>query len=70
MIWWAYAGLSGAVVFSIVLTALTIGAPTGAIVQLSVWSASVMLGLAMLANILATATRRRRPPDPTLRARR
>ncbi len=51
MILWAYAGLSGAVVGSIVLMAWIIGVPQNALVQIATTSASVMLGAAMLANI-------------------
>jgi len=51
MVWWAYAGLSGAVVGSVVLMAFIIGVPQSALVQIATATASVMLGGAMLANI-------------------
>ena len=57
MIWWAYAGLSGAVVASIVLVAFLIGVPQNALVQIATTAASVMLGGAMLANIAAILMR-------------
>ena len=53
MIWWAYAGLSGAVVGSVVLMAWIIGVPQHALMQIATTTASVMLGGAILANIAA-----------------
>ena len=57
MIWWAYAGLSGAVVGSVVLMALIIGVPQNALMQIATTTASVMLGGAIVVNIAAMMLR-------------
>lgn len=59
MIWWAYAGLSGAIVSSLVFVAWIVGVPANALVQLAVASSSVMLIGAMVASLTAAAFRRR-----------
>jgi len=61
MIWWAYAGFSGAILISVVLMALTMGMPSAVILQLTVAIGSVMLGGAMFASLCLLALRRRRP---------
>ncbi len=60
MIWWAYAGLSGAIVSSFVFVAWIVGVPANALVQLAVATASVMLTGAMLASLAAIMFRRPR----------
>ena len=63
MIWWAYAGLSGAILSSIVLTVWLIGAPASALVQIATTTASVMLAGAMIANIAAIMVRNSKRPQ-------
>ena len=58
MIWWAYAGFSGAVVCSIVLMALIIGVPQNALMQIATAAASIMLGAAIFAHIAVIMLRR------------
>lgn len=60
MVWLAYAGFTGAVVFSILLLAWTIGVPSEAMVQLAVTTTAVMLGCGMVMNLCIVALRRRR----------
>jgi hypothetical protein len=59
MIWWAYAGLSGAIVLSLVFIAWIVGVPANALMQLAVATASVMLIGAMVVSLTAAAFRRR-----------
>ena len=58
MIWWAYAGLSGAIIFSLLSTAWMIGMPADGLVTLVIHASLVMLALAMIANILGMVFRR------------
>jgi uncharacterized membrane protein YeaQ/YmgE (transglycosylase-associated protein family) len=64
MIWWAYAGLSGAIVSSFVFLAWIVGVPANALAQLAIATASVMLIGAMIASLAAAAFRRRPPHSP------
>jgi len=63
MIWWAYAGLSGAIVSSVVLTTWLIGAPASALVQIATTTASLMLAGAMIANIATIMVRGSKRPQ-------
>jgi hypothetical protein len=58
MIWWAYAGLSGAIVFSVLSAAWMMGMPKDGLVNLVIDSSLLMLAVAMLANILGIVFRR------------
>jgi hypothetical protein len=60
MVWRAYAGLSGAVVLSVVVLALTMGMPTKSIMQVAGATSAVMLGGAMFATLCFMAFRKRR----------
>jgi uncharacterized membrane protein YeaQ/YmgE (transglycosylase-associated protein family) len=59
MIWWAYAGLSGAIVSSLVFVAWIVGVPASALAQLAIATASIMLIGAMVVTLAAAAFRRR-----------
>ena len=58
MIWWAYAGLSGAITFSLLSAAWMMGMPKDALVNLVIHVSLIMLALAMVANILGILFRR------------
>jgi hypothetical protein len=60
MIWRAYAGLSGSIVFAIVLVAWIVGVPVEGIAKLAFNSALALLGFGVLVNVCAVALRRRR----------
>lgn len=58
MVWLAYLGLSGAVLFAISCAVMLLGAPPKVVIELAVSTSSVMLGGAMLVNFCAVAFRR------------
>ena len=60
MIWLGYAGLSGAIVFSVALVALVMGMPSAMIVRLAIETAVLLLGAAMMASVFFNVLRRRR----------
>jgi F0F1-type ATP synthase assembly protein I len=60
MIWRAYAALSGAIVLSVVVLAMTMGMPEKWIMQLAVGTSAVMLANAMFVTLCVAAFRRRK----------
>ncbi len=67
MVWVAYLGLSGSVLFAVSCALILLGAPPKVVIDLAVSTASLMLGGAMLANFFALGIRRRsaQAPHPT-----
>lgn len=64
MIWLGYAGLSGAIVFSMGLLAWIVGLPTESVLRLLTLSGAFLLALGLGVHLCAIALRRRpkRPP--------
>lgn len=60
MIWWGYAGLSAAILFSLVLIALIIGVSTGTVLALAANTATVLLALGVFVHVCAITLRNRR----------
>jgi hypothetical protein len=63
MIWWGYAGLSAAIVFSLVLIALIVGVSTEDILALVANTGAALLALGAFVHLCAIIVRnnRRRP---------
>jgi len=59
MIWRAYAGLSGAIVLSVVVLATTMGMPEKWVMQAAMGTSIVMLSFALFVSICAFAFRKR-----------
>jgi hypothetical protein len=60
MIWWAYAGLTGTIVLSLVLVAWIVGVPANGLMQLAIATTTLMLVTGMLVSLAVVAVRRRR----------
>jgi len=60
MIWWGYAGLSGAIISSLVLIALIIGVSTESILALVANTGAALLAVGMLVHLCVIALRNRR----------
>lgn len=58
MVWLAYLGLSGSILFAISCATLLMGAPPKVVVELAVSASSVMLAGAMFVNLCVVALRR------------
>jgi hypothetical protein len=59
MIWWGYVGLSGAVIFSLVVVALIVGVSTEDILALVANTAALLLAFGMFVHLCAIAVRNR-----------
>jgi hypothetical protein len=60
MILWAYAGLTGAIVFSLAAAALMVGMPVGDALMLSVRTGAWMISIAAVAGVVINELRTRR----------
>jgi hypothetical protein len=60
MIWWGYAGLSGAIIFSLALIAAIVGVSLEGILALIANAGAALLALGMLVHLCAMTVRSRR----------
>ena len=60
MIWWGYAGFSGAIVISLALLAFIVGVSVEGILALTANTASALLAFGILVHACALGLRRRR----------
>jgi hypothetical protein len=65
MIWWGYAGLSGAIVLSMALLASIMGVSTEAVLSLVARSGVVLLAVGIMVHLVAIGVRPRGPKPVT-----
>ncbi len=64
MIWWGYAGFSGAIVISMAMLASIIGVQTDAVLSISARAAGALLVLGVSVHLIALMMRPRPPKRP------
>jgi hypothetical protein len=65
MVWWGYAGFSGAVVFSLVLLAAIMGLRTETVMSLAAQSGASLLAFGLVVHVCAIGMRRRPKLPPS-----